>query len=55
MFDLAIAVGILRATEQLRADCRGQVFFCHHTQLINGHEVAYRILPDEEKGFLFYD
>ena len=41
--------------EQLRADCRGQVFFCHHTQLINGHEVAYRILPDEEKGFLFYD
>lgn len=33
--------------EQLQADCRGRVFFSHHASLINGHEVAFRILPDE--------
>ena len=32
--------------EQLRADCRGRVFFCRRAQLINGHEVAFRILPE---------
>ena len=32
--------------EQLRADCRGRVFFLHRAQLIDGHEVAFRILPD---------
>lgn len=33
--------------EQLRTDCRGRVFFCRRAQLINGHEVAFRILPEE--------
>ena len=32
--------------EQLRADCPGRVFFTHRSQLINGHEAAFRILPD---------
>lgn len=32
--------------EQLRADCTGRVFFSRKSQLINGHEVAFRILPD---------
>lgn len=32
--------------EQLRADCAGRAFFTHRSQLINGHEVAFRILPD---------
>ncbi len=32
--------------EQLRADCSGKVFFTHRSQLINGHEAAFRILPD---------
>ena len=32
--------------ETLRADCSGQVFFLHHAQLISGHEVAFRILPE---------
>ena len=32
--------------EQLRADCPGRVFFLHRAQLIDGHEVAFRILPD---------
>lgn len=31
--------------EQLRADSPGRVFFIHRGQLINGHEVAFRILP----------
>ncbi len=33
--------------ELLRSDCRGQVFFAHKTQLICGHEVAFRVLPDD--------
>ena len=33
--------------EQIQTDCRGRVFFSHHASLINGHEVAFRILPDE--------
>lgn len=32
--------------EQLRCDCGGIVFFAHKAQLINGHEVAFRVLPD---------
>lgn len=32
--------------EQLRADCSGRIFFAHRAQLINGHEAAFRILPD---------
>ena len=32
--------------ETLRVDCSGQVFFLHHAQLISGHEVAFRILPE---------
>ena len=35
-----------RPLEQLRTDCRGRVFFCHRAQLINGHEVAFRVLPE---------
>lgn len=35
-----------RSLEQLRADCRGRVFFCHRAQLIDGHEVAFRLLPE---------
>lgn len=31
--------------ESLRSDCRGRVFFCRRSQLVNGHEVAFRILP----------
>lgn len=31
--------------EQLWADCPGRIFFTHRAQLINGHEVAFRILP----------
>ena len=34
--------------EALRADCDGRVFFCHRAQLIDGHEVAFRVLPEEE-------
>ena len=30
---------------RLHADCDGQVFFAHKTQLIAGHEVVFRILP----------
>ncbi len=33
--------------EQLKADGSGRVFFSHRAQLINGHEVAFRILPEE--------
>ncbi len=36
-----------RLLEQLRSDYRGRVFFCHRAQLINGHEVAFRVLPEE--------
>lgn len=32
--------------EQLYSDCDGRVFFAHKPQLINGHEVAFRILPE---------
>ena len=32
--------------EQLRSDCDGCVFFAHKAQLINGHEVAFRVLPE---------
>lgn len=32
--------------QQLRSDCSGRVFFCRHAQLINGHEVAFRLLPE---------
>ena len=35
-----------RTLEELRSDCSGRVFFCHRAQLINGHEVAFRVLPD---------
>ena len=35
-----------RPLEQLRTDCRGRGFFCHRAQLINGHEVAFRVLPE---------
>lgn len=31
--------------EQLKADRLGQIFFAHKSQLIAGHEVAFRILP----------
>lgn len=30
----------------LRPDCSSRVFFCRHAQLINGHEVAFRLLPE---------
>lgn len=39
-----------RVLEPLRADCGGRVFFCHRAQLINGHEVAFRILPEESEA-----
>ena len=29
----------------LDADCDGQVFFAHKTQLIAGHEVVFLVLP----------
>ena len=32
--------------ERLRADCPGRVFFTHRAQLIDGHEVACRVLPE---------
>ena len=32
--------------EQLHSDCDGRVFFAHKAQLINGHEVAFRVLPE---------
>lgn len=31
--------------EQLHTQVEGRVFFIHRSQLINGHEVAYRVLP----------
>lgn len=31
--------------EKIHSPCGGQVFFAHKAQLINGHEVAFRILP----------
>lgn len=33
--------------EHLEAECSGRLFFCHRSQLVNGHEVAFRILPEE--------
>lgn len=39
--------GTCTVLEQLRADCPGRLFFSHRAQLINGHEVAFRILPEE--------
>lgn len=38
--------GTCAVLEQLRADCPGRLFFSHRAQLINGHEVAFRILPE---------
>jgi predicted deacylase len=32
--------------EELRAQRDGIVFFAHHANLINGHEVAFRVVPD---------
>ena len=32
--------------EHLRSDCTGRVFFARRSRLINGHEVAFRILPN---------
>ncbi|MDO4314176.1 MAG: M14 family metallopeptidase [Oscillospiraceae bacterium] len=32
--------------EHLRSDCTGRVFFARKSRLIDGHEVAFRILPD---------
>ena len=34
-----------KVLEQIKTDCDGRVFFGHRSQLINGHEVAFRILP----------
>ena len=34
-----------RILEHLRSDCTGRVFFARRSRLINGHEVAFRILP----------
>ena len=34
--------------EQLRSDCRGKIFFAHKAQLVDGHEVVFRILPEDE-------
>lgn len=31
--------------EVLQADCSGRIFFAHRSQLVNGHEVAFQILP----------
>ena len=36
--------------EQLKAGCSGRVFFSHRSQLLNGHEVAFRILPETIAG-----
>ena len=33
--------------EQLRAPCPGTVFFLHRSPLIDGHEAAFRILPEQ--------
>lgn len=33
--------------ERLCAPCEGRVFFARKSQLINGHEVAFRILPEQ--------
>ena len=33
--------------EQLKTRVPGRVFFIHRSRLINGHEVAYRVLPRE--------
>ena len=35
----------LYSREVLQADCSGRIFFAHRSQLVNGHEVAFRILP----------
>ena len=32
--------------EHLRSECTGRVFFARKSQLIGGHEVAFRILPE---------
>lgn len=34
--------------EHLRSDCTGRVFFARRSRLIDGHEVAFRILPDSQ-------
>lgn len=34
--------------EQLSAPVSGRVFFRHHSRLINGHEIAFRILRQED-------
>jgi len=33
--------------EHLLADCDGTVFFMYHPDLVSGHEIAFRLLPDE--------
>ena len=33
--------------EQIKASCTGRIFFTHRSRLINGHEVAFRILSQE--------
>ena len=33
--------------EQLRSQCSGRIFFAHRDHLINGHDVAFRVLPEE--------
>ena len=35
--------------EELKSDCSGHVFFAHKAQLIAGHEVAFRIMPDRRR------
>lgn len=32
--------------EHLRSECTGRVFFARKSRLIDGHEVAFRILPE---------
>ena len=32
--------------EHLRSDCVGRVFFARKSRLIDGHEVACRVLPE---------
>lgn len=34
--------------EHLRSNCTGRVFFARKSRLIDGHEVAFRILPDAQ-------
>ncbi len=34
------------ALETLRSDCPGTIFFAHRCALINGHEVAFRVLQE---------